>query len=119
MPTIKQKQVTIVSVEYDLNVVQIGERVLIQHDKQNQHDKHALKVVREINKTDIGFVAASPHTIKNGCVSNSDILRNIPSDTIPLIGKVVRKAEVNYRNGDIVTVLIVEVNVVEPDVKAG
>jgi len=110
MGKLERKLVTIISVEYDLDKVKLGEKLLIQHDKNNQYDKKALEVI--LNETKIGFVAASPHTIQKDCVSNSDIFLHIPSKTVPLVGTVVKKTDMQFKNGDIVTCLIASVNIV-------
>lgn len=118
MPVIEKKHVTVVSVDYDLDAITLGEKVFIRHDDTNEHDRQALLVYREKEKVDVGYVAASPHTIAKGCVSNKDVFRYIPSKTIPLVGVAVRKTEVNFKNGSIVPALIVELTVVNQNAQA-
>lgn len=115
MAKIEPKRVTVVSIEYDLNIVGIGERIVLYRDVNNSYDKKAIVAIRESNGTNLGFVSGSRHTILAGCVSNRELHPFIPSNTIPVVGKVVQKRMVNYRNGDLVTGLIVEVQVIEPD----
>lgn len=110
MSKLERKLVTVVSVEYDLDIVEKGERLFIQHEPENQYDEKALKVLRGDIK--IGMIAASSHTVQKGCVTNADIFLNIPSKTVPLVGKVVDKKEMQFKNGDIVTALILAVDVV-------
>lgn len=118
MASLEKKYLTVVSVDFELDNIAVGEKVLVRHDKDNQYDRQALKVFREKDKVDIGYVSASPHTIKEGCVSNKDIFRFIPSATVPLVGIVVRKTEVNFKNGSITPALVLEVTVVNTNATA-
>lgn len=115
MAKIVPKRVTVVSIEYDLNIVGVGERIVLYRDVNNSYDKKAIVAVRESNGMNLGFVSGNKHTVLSGCVSNRVLHPFIPSDAIPVVGKVVQKSMVNFRNGDLVTGLIVEVQVIEPD----
>lgn len=110
-----KKFATIVSIDYDLSNVQIGEKVQFSHNRNNEFDKNAIDAIRVSGKEKIGYMSASAHTTLPGCANNSQLIRFIPSPTVPLIGTVVEKKDISFRNGTIAPVLKVEIYVVIQD----
>lgn len=108
----ENKYVTVVSVESNLNDIPLGEKVFVRHEQGNSFDPYALKVFVARTGQDIGYVSRSPHTMVKGSVPNHEIISYILSPEVPLVGKVVRKANVNFRNGDISPALVLEVQVI-------
>lgn len=114
MPLIK-KFATIVSVDYNLSEVSVGEQVQFLHDKNNEYDKNAINAFRSSTKEKIGYMSASPHTTLAGCETNKLLIAYIPSETVPLIGTVLEKKQISMKNGTISTALKVELFVVSND----
>lgn len=117
MSSIKKLQVTLVSVEHEFKDLteENAPIYLIQHEKNNQFDKNALQVYIQGEMEPIGYVAASPHTIVKGCVSNAELKPYIPNSEVPLIARFVRKDKVVYKNGEVRTALILECTVLEQE----
>lgn len=112
MPVIR-KLATVVSVDYELSDVSVGESIHFLPDVNNAYDKCAINAFRPGEKEKIGYMTASPHTTLPGCENNRQLIGFMPSATVPLVGTVVEKKEVSFRNGTISTVLKVELYVVE------
>ena len=112
---VTKKFATVVSIDYKLETVSIGEKIQFQHDPTNQYDDKAINAYLASSKEKIGFMTASPHTTLPGCETNKEMLPYIPSPTVPLIGTVLKKDEVSLRNGSFSTVLKVEIHVVIKD----
>lgn len=106
------KYVTVVNVDSNLNDIALDEKVFVRREQGNPFDPYALKVFVASTGQDIGYVSRSPHTMAKGCVPNHDLICHILSPEVPLVGKVVRKTNVNFRNGDISPALVLEVQVV-------
>lgn len=109
---VERKLGTVVSIDFDLSELSLGEKIFLRHDAQNQYDKNAIQAIRASDKSILGFVSAQPHTTLPGCSMNVDLLPYIPSTEIPLVGQVVGKSEVSFMNGTIAPVVKIEVFVV-------
>lgn len=112
---VSKKYASVVSIDYKLETVSIGDKIQFQHDPTNQYDKQAITATLASTKETIGFMSASPHTTLKGCETNKQLIQYIPSPQIPLIGTVIQKEEVSLRNGTFSTVLKVEIYVVIKD----
>lgn len=112
---VMKKYATVVSVDYKLETVSIGDKIQFQHDPTNEYDKEAINAYLATSKEKIGYMTASPHTTLTGCETNKELIQYIPSPTVPLIGTVLKKEEVSFRNGSFSTVLKVEIYVVIKD----
>lgn len=112
---VTKKLATVVSIDYRLETVSIGEKIQFQHDPTNAYDNMAINAYLSTTKEQIGYMAASPHTTLAGCEMNKQMVQYIPSPDIPLIGTVIQKKEVSLRNGTFSTVLKVEIYVVIKD----
>ena len=93
-----------------MDTIQIGENIYLKHNPNNQYDKNAIDATRALGNQEIGYMTASVHTTLPGCENNSQLIQYI-SSSIPLIGVVVEKKEVCFRNGDISSVLKIEIYV--------
>lgn len=110
---VRVKYATVVSVDFDLTEIEVGEQVHFKHDPHNAYDASAIDAIRGTSKEKIGYMSASPHTTLSGCVVNKELLPYIPSGDVPLIGTVVEVKSVPFRNGTIAKALKVEIYVVE------
>lgn len=112
---VTKKFASVVSIDYKLETVSIGDKIQFQHDPTNEYDKLAINAYLATTKEKIGYMTASPHTTLPGCETNKQMVQYIPSPQIPLIGTVIQKEEVSLRNGTFSTVLKVEIYVVIKD----
>lgn len=106
---VRKTYATIVSIDYNLNTIQLGENIYLIHNPNNAYDKNAIDATRALGNEMIGYMTASAHTTLPGCENNSQLVQ-YTSTSIPLIGVVVDKREVCFKNGDISTVLKVEIH---------
>lgn len=110
---VERKEATVVSLDYDLNELKVGEKVFLRHEADNEFDKNAVLAIRAEDMSTLGYVSASPHTTLSGCVKNTDLVNHIPSKDIPLVAEVISNTEaVSFKNGTIAPVVRVQVHVV-------
>ena len=110
---VERKEATVVSIDYDLSELKVGEKIFLRHESDNKFDKNAVLAIRAKDTSILGYVSANAHTTLSGCVKNTDLVNHIPSKDIPLVAEVTSNNEaVSFMNGTIAPVVRVQVHVV-------